>query len=135
MSEQIIQQPHLEMAVILSAVKRAVRKYPEPPQSVYDSKRFFAEEESGGGGNLIQLAFNSAFANGVTSSFSGGTLVDGVNTVFTLPHTPVSGSVLLFVNGQFLTEGQHYTRSTATVTLSFAPTSGEELSCVYAREA
>lgn len=83
---------------------------------------------------LSFTGFAQCFANAGTSSFAGGELVDGATTVFTLPSVPMADSLLLFMNGQFQVEGVHYTRSSAIITLSWTPGSGEELSCVFATE-
>lgn len=53
----------------------------------------------------------------------GGT-IDGSNAAFTLAHTPKTGSLRLFLNGQFLTLGVDYTLSTVTITFSTPPDAG-----------
>ena len=51
--------------------------------------------------------------------------IDGSNTTFTLANTPVAGSVMVFLNGQLLTEGgtEDYTISGSTITMASAPRS------------
>jgi hypothetical protein len=41
----------------------------------------------------------------------------GLGTVFVLPAQPLSSSLLLFLNGLFLTNGVDYTLNNATVTI------------------
>lgn len=50
---------------------------------------------------------------------------DGVNKTFTLAHTPLSGTLLLFLNGQFQHPGvsADYTLSGNTITYNSAPSS------------
>lgn len=57
--------------------------------------------------------------------------IDGTNTVFTLSHTPVTGSLTFQYNGQILTQGIGYTLAGATVTLAIAPVSPDQLFANY----
>jgi len=54
--------------------------------------------------------------------------VDGTNTVFTLSHSPIAGTLLVYVNGLLAT---NYTLAGATITFSAAPTSGASLYATY----
>lgn len=61
---------------------------------------------------------------------------DGVNTTFTLAHTPLAGTLLLFLNGQFQHPGvsADYTLSGDTITYNAAPSaafSGLPFTAVY----
>jgi hypothetical protein len=73
-----------------------------------------------------KLQVNADFATHadfVTEDHPTG-LIDGVNRIFTLTNTPLSGSVKLYVNGLRLTSGvdNDYTISGRTITLAWAPT-------------
>lgn len=58
--------------------------------------------------------------------------INGVNTSFTLAHTPnPAGSLQLTVNGQFLTVGVDYTLSSSTITFIFAPQVGDIIRARY----
>lgn len=57
--------------------------------------------------------------------------MDSSNKTFTLANTPISGSVKLYLNGTRLTSGVGYSISGATITMTFAPDSGEELRADY----
>jgi hypothetical protein len=61
-----------------------------------------------------------------------GTL-DGVNAAFALAHTPVSGSLKLYVNGVRQTPGTHHTVSGSTITFEagYIPESGDVLNADY----
>lgn len=70
--------------------------------------------------------------DGNTSSFDDGVVptgaIDGANTSFVLPHAPSpTDFVLLFRNGMLQIQGTDYTLSSATVTMTTAPVSGDWL--------
>lgn len=50
--------------------------------------------------------------------------INGSNTNFTLAGTPTTGSLMLFLNGAFLTQGVDYTVSGSTITFAVAPVAG-----------
>ena len=56
---------------------------------------------------------------------------DGGTKVFTLDHTPVSGSLQLYVNGTLKVQDTDFTLSTATVTFRNAPTLNHHLTASY----
>ena len=61
---------------------------------------------------------------------------DGVNATFTLAHSPLAGTLLLFLNGQFMHPGvsADYTLSGSTITFNSAPSaafSGLPFTAVY----
>ena len=58
---------------------------------------------------------------------------DGSNTTFTLAYTPISGSVKLFLGGAKLEITNDYSISGKTITMIFAPSSGETLLADYRR--
>jgi hypothetical protein len=62
-------------------------------------------------------------------------LVNGSNRTFTLAHPPLPKSVMLFLNGLFMTYGTDYTvtEGTATITMAVAPTGGDKLRVQYLR--
>jgi hypothetical protein len=72
----------------------------------------------------------------LTGSFSDdetptGT-INGVNTTFTLGHTPSGTSLMLFKNGQKLEPGgADFSLSTATITMTAAPKTGDILTASY----
>lgn len=59
--------------------------------------------------------------------------IDGSNAVFTLANTPLSGKLLLFLNGLLQDEGgsDDFTISGATITFNSAPLSGDKLAAHY----
>jgi hypothetical protein len=70
----------------------------------------------------------------VQASTAAGTIagvIDGVNTVFTLPSTPAAGSLALSQQGINLTLNVGYTIVAATVTLAVAPQAGDGLNANY----
>lgn len=89
------------------------------------------------GGNLVlclpgQIGPAGDGAPGTLSTREApGGAVNGVNTIFTLAHTPVSGTEVLTYNGLTQTAGGvDYTISGATITFVTAPLSGVLL-CTY----
>jgi hypothetical protein len=83
---------------------------------------------SSGGGTI-----NFSIGENLTSQVGGSPL----NQSFTLAHTPVSGSVALYLNGQRLTLEfgspvvGDYTISSSTITMAVAPSSGDVLIADY----
>jgi hypothetical protein len=61
--------------------------------------------------------------------------INGVNTAFTLANTPVAGSEHVYLNGILIESGagNDYTISGASITLLFAPLTGEKLRVSYRR--
>ena len=58
--------------------------------------------------------------------------INGINTAFTLAHTPASaGNVLLFLNGMLLTSGGDYTISGVNITMITVPIVGDILKATY----
>jgi hypothetical protein len=77
----------------------------------------------------------SCYANDSTvSGFAAGEFTDGTRDTWTLPSEPMADSLFLFVNGLYIHEGVHYTRSGASITLSQPPFSGDELCAKYAEK-
>lgn len=68
----------------------------------------------------------------ISSETPSGT-IDGSNTTFTLANTPVSGTVIVFLNGlrQKSGAGNDYTISGSTITYLSAPLSGDVLTVSY----
>lgn len=99
--------------------------------------------------NLLQLGPNTLYrdsSGALQSSTDGGTTwtnvvsslsnretpsgtIDGVNATFTLAHTPISGTDMVFVNGLLLASG--YTISGTTLTFTSAPAGGSTLLITY----
>jgi len=62
--------------------------------------------------------------------------IDGTNATFTLAHAPTSASsVMLWLNGQLLTQGagNDFTVTSQTLTMSFPPQSGDILLTMYTK--
>lgn len=56
-----------------------------------------------------------------------GGAIDGSNVTFTIAHTPVAGTLQLFLNGVLLSEGNDYSLSGSTITFFEAPEEGSLL--------
>lgn len=73
---------------------------------------------------------------GIYTETPSGT-INGVNGTFTLSHTPVAGSILLFLNGELQVEGslgagtESFTLSGATITHLLPPQIGDRLLAAY----
>lgn len=59
--------------------------------------------------------------------------VNSSNVTFTLAHTPVTGSLMLFVNGTMKRLTTDYTVSDNTITFVSAPSTGQWLKATYSR--
>jgi hypothetical protein len=83
-------------------------------------------------GSQLSWIATSGAVNFADDEVPSGT-VNGVNTIFTLAHTPTAGTLLLFLNGvkQKAGVGNHYTISGATITFVTAPETGDDLSAYY----
>lgn len=57
--------------------------------------------------------------------------VDGVNAVYTIPHTPVDGKDCVFKNGLLQDEGDDYSRVTSTFTFTTPPEAGSKIRINY----
>lgn len=75
---------------------------------------------------------SSGLSTAVTSEVPSGT-INSSNTVFTLAHPPVSGTVKPYLNGVRQTAGTDYSISTTTITFvsMAAPTTGSILTVDY----
>ena len=58
-------------------------------------------------------------------------VIDGDNAEFLLSHTPISGTLLIFLNGVEQAETSQYTLSGRTITFILPPVEGDELSVNY----
>ena len=59
-------------------------------------------------------------------------LINGVNQVFTLAHTPINdASVKLYQSGFFMRQGIEYTIAGSTITMTIAPAVGQVLDITY----
>lgn len=114
--------------------------------SVLEKDVDYTEKSDGSGFDMTTAPATTdtlyAFYNTNTTNFATGSAswvynetpsgtVDGSNTTFTLAHTPVSGSLMLFRDGQLMKEGDDYTLSGNTITFSTAPASGSVLLATY----
>ncbi len=70
---------------------------------------------------LDAVTFNATAAATTWVSETPTGVIDGVNTTYTLSQTPTANSLLLFLNGQYQTEGSEYTLSGSTITFAVAP--------------
>jgi hypothetical protein len=114
---------------------------------------------SSSGGTTPQLTLQTSVGSGLVASNGSGTLqaatganvcapstghglanretptgtINSSNTSFTLANTPVSGTEMLFQNGILLVagSGKDYTISTATITFTTAPATGDVLLATY----
>lgn len=86
---------------------------------------------AGSGLQLSGTTFAIYFVNMETPS---GT-INGSNDAFSLANSPVSGSVMLFLNGVLLEagSGNDYTISGTSITMATAPSSGDKLRATYFR--
>lgn len=66
-----------------------------------------------------------------TSNETPSGTINSSNTSFTLAHTPVSGTVSLYLNGLYQVPSVDYTISSGTVTYSSAPFTGDSLMAIY----
>lgn len=108
-----------------------------------DGSNAFAANQPMGGFKLTGLEAGSAAGDSVEYSqfAAAGTpsgketpsgTVNGSNVTFNLAHTPKTGSLMLFRNGQLQNDGGNdYTLSTATITFATAPLSGDLLTAYY----
>ena len=81
--------------------------------------------------NYIQS--NPASTQIVSAEYVG--MGDGGTKVFTLDHTPVSGSLQLYVNGTLKVQDTDFTLSTATITFGTAPTLNHPITASYTSSA
>lgn len=98
--------------------------------------------ENTGSAIVLLLAANGGLENNsgslqitlVFNEVPSGT-IDGTNATFTLAHTPVAGTLLLFVNGLLMNEGGDYTLSTNTITFAAGakPEAGDWMKATYLR--
>lgn len=57
---------------------------------------------------------------------------NGSNTSFTISHTPISNSLMVFLNGMLILPTTNYTISGTTITLGTACAAGQKMYVVYA---
>jgi hypothetical protein len=102
-----------------------------------DSK-WFCIANSGGALGTTAIPYAKDVSNALTAANfvdkeipSGA--INGTNTAFTLSNAPISGSEHLFLNGilQEAGAGNDYTITGATITLAFAPLTGEKIRVSY----
>lgn len=80
--------------------------------------------------NLGGRGGSGAGAESVEITPSG--IINGVNTIFTLPSTPRTGAVKLFVNGMRMKSGgEDYSISGITITMVSAPPTDSKIICDY----
>lgn len=97
-----------------------------------------------GNGNLITAVGTPGqcvFVDGTTGPCGGPTFadaetpggaIDGTNTTFTLANTPLGSSMLLFLNGLYMTPGFDYTLTGSTITFTASvPQPGDSLIASY----
>jgi hypothetical protein len=84
-----------------------------------------ALQEGSLNGDIITASYNETPSGSVNDS----------NTVFTIANEPITGTLLLFLNGLLQKEGDDYTRSGLTITFILAPPTGSTLLAHYVSEA
>jgi len=57
--------------------------------------------------------------------------VNGTNKVFTLLHAPLLGKDAVYLNGILQVRGTDYTISSATITMTNAPFTGDRIRVIY----
>lgn len=91
--------------------------------------------DSAAQGSSVNVAASDHTHGRETWSFNEGVsgTVNGINTTFTVAHTPNPSSIMLFLNGICLQPGagNDYTISTSTITMLFAPLTGDKLIASY----
>lgn len=106
--------------------------------TLYGDKRFYCTSNTGGtlGTTAVtyvqDLAGTLSPSNFVTEETPSGS-INGSNVTFTLANTPTSGTLRLYLNGvrQKSGAGNDYTLSTATITMTTAPVTGDVLIADY----
>lgn len=106
--------------------------------TTYGEARFFCTANTGGtlGSTAVTYVQDGsgtlATSNFVTEETPSGS-INGSNTAFTLANTPTAGTLKLYLNGLRLKSGagNDYTLSTATITMTTAPVSGDVLLADY----
>ena len=80
------------------------------------------------GSNVAYLAASNFVAKETPAG-----AVDGTNTTFVLANTPIAGTEHLYYNGLLLESGagNDYTITGGTITMLFAPQSGDKIRCSY----
>ena len=104
----------------------------------YGEARFFCTANTGGtlGSTAVTYVQDGSgtlsTSNFVTEETPSGS-INGSNTAFTLANTPTAGTLKLYLNGLRLKSGagNDYTLSTATITMTTAPVSGDVLLADY----
>lgn len=96
-----------------------------------------------GGGDLTANRTISLDFTYLDSRYSGGSgavyyaleiptgAIDGSNTIFTLAHTPVGSSEMVFLNGLVQLRTTDYTMSGSTITFTTAPFSSDSINVTY----
>jgi hypothetical protein len=92
---------------------------------------------SSGGVTTVNNTAGSGFMKYTNQTYNEtptGT-INGVNTSFTLAVAPVNSSLRLYLNGMLLEPGagNDYTISSNTITMLFAPATGDKLRAYYAK--
>lgn len=106
--------------------------------TTYGDKRFYCTSNTGGTLGTTSVTYVQDTAgtlsptNFVTEETPSGS-INGSNVTFTLANTPTTGTLRLYLNGvrQKSGAGNDYTLSTATITMTTAPVSGDILIADY----
>lgn len=106
--------------------------------TTYGEARFFCTANTGGtlGSTAVTYVQDGSgtlsTSNFVTEETPSGS-INGSNTAFTLANTPTAGTLKVYLNGLRLKSGagNDYTLSTATITMTTAPVSGDVLLVDY----
>ena len=83
-------------------------------------------------GGAVTIAASTFLAAHLATRETPSGTINGSNQTFTLAHTPVSGTEMVFLNGQLLDAGgADYSISTLTITMTIAPVSGDVIRVTY----
>lgn len=80
---------------------------------------------------LVSQKFGGGGSEGNVIEEIPSGLINGTNTDFTLSHTPIDHTLLIFLNGVEQSESVDYTLDGVTITFIEAPQSGDEVSVYY----
>lgn len=82
-------------------------------------------------GGALTLNMSTILTNHFACRETPSGTVNGSNVTFTLAHTPISGTEMVFLNGQCMNPTGDYSISTATITFVTAPETGDIVRVTY----
>lgn len=96
----------------------------------WDGTNLFVTQTTGPTRKTIAYTTDITTINFADEETPSGT-INGINTTFTLAHTPLSGSLKVYLNGIRLKNGNDYTLATTTITMINIPGTGDTLIADY----